>query len=306
MNKKIGFLLLVILIAVGGGLFYFYKDKITTQQQPVVQVETQNQEGVQAPAFSVIDEKDFAGSAATESYKIGSVEFKIYSGSDVTVSPGYFEVYEGTKKVFASQPNYQVGGILAFNFGDNKYAVVKDYSGGAHCCDTDYLFRINKAGEVKFLKAFDMGNATITKDNLLFSGGKLYLVLTDDSFQYFHTAYVNSYFFQQYYRLDGDTVVAANSDFAATLTKAGDDCKAKIAKAPAQPDSDGNYWLNDVVCYIANYTLIGKQATALRDFDGFFNAFFPTGTGKDSFGETITRAALKQEIVDTLKNERFK
>ncbi len=302
MNKLAVFLSVIIFVILGAVILFLYKDKITSPQQPVVQ----NTAPSQQVAFSVLDEKDFSSSNKVETYDMGLVSFKLYPWIDGTNTPGYFEAYQNGIKVFSSKPNYQVGGILVFALGDNKYAAVKDYSGGAHCCDTDYLFRINKAGEVKLIKTFEMGNATITKDNLLFKDGKLYFVLTDDSFQYFHTAYANSYFFQQYYKFDGDSVVAANADFSAQLIKAGDDCKAKIAKDKAQPDDNGNYWLNDVVCYIANYTLVGKQSAALADFNGFFNKFFPTGTGKDSFGETITREKLKQEIVDTLKNERFK
>lgn len=303
MNKKIAFILVIILTAGAGALLYFYKNNITTQG-PVVN--TQDAAQTQQAVLSVLDEKDFGSSNKVETYGMGSISFKLYPWVDGANTAGYFEVYQNGIKIFSSQPNYQVNGILAFVFGENKYVMVKDYSGGAHCCDTDYLFRINKSGEVKLIRTFEMGNATISKENLLAKNNKLYLVLTDDTFQYFHVPFAYSYFFPQYFQLNGDAVTLANNDFADVITKTAEDCKVKVAKAPVQPDEDGNYWLNSAVCYIANYALVGKQATALAEFDGFFNKFFPTGTGKDAFGETITRAGVKKEIDESTKtNDRF-
>lgn len=294
-NKKIVLLAVVVLVVVAGGLLFFYKNKITDQPQPVIQ----NNSQTQSVALSILDDKDFTGSVKTESYKMGSVEFRMYNSADIIKSPGYFEVYEGVKKIFASKPNYKIGGLLAFAFGENTYVVVKDYSGGAHCCDTDYLFRINVDSQVKLIKTFDMGNMTISKDSLLVKNNKLYLALLDDSFQYFHVAYVDSYFFTQYYQLNGDVVVSANKDFAPDLIKTAEDCRDKIIH------DTKDTWLNDFLCYAANYALVGKQDAAMADFNGFFNKFFPSDTGKDAFGEVIKRDALKQEIIDTLKNDRF-
>ncbi len=295
-------LVLIVLLVLAGVVLYFYRNRIDSVNQSANTHQTQ----AQPAAFSVLDDKDFAGSTKVESYKIGTAEFKIYPWNEAANKPGYFEVYQGGKKVFSSDPNYNVGELVAFKLGDNSYAVVDDYSGGAHCCDTDYLFRVNKNNEVKLLKKFDMGNARISKDNLLFKNNTLYISIMDDSFQYFHVPYAMSYFFTQYYRLDGDNVVLANADFKDDIAKIAQDCQAKITKDPAHLDDQQHYWLNDTICYIANSTLIGKGDEALAKFDGYFNHFFPSGTGTDEFGEIIKRGTLKQEITDILKNGRFK
>ncbi len=284
----------MVLIVLAGALLFFYKNNIATQKSGA-----QNEPQNQPAAFSVLDEKDYTALTGMETYEVKSAEFKVYAPKNTLTAPGYFEVYQSGTKVFASDPDYLISGLLSFVFGDTTYVVVKDYSGGAHCCDTDYLFRVNPAGQVKLIKTFDIGNVTISKDSLLLKNNKLYLVLIDDRFQYFHTAYVDSYFFNQYLRLDGDAVYAANQDFAEIIAKTAQDCRAKIA----HDASDA--WLNDFLCYAANYTLIGKQNTALEDFNGFFNQFFPSGSGKDSFGETIQRDTLKQEIIETLQHDRF-
>ncbi|MBX4200653.1 hypothetical protein KW786_00835 [Candidatus Parcubacteria bacterium] len=295
---------LVVLVALAGLVLHFYKASIDSAGKSTNSNQDKNPSA--SAGFSILDDKDFNSSTKMESYKLGDAEFKIYPMDDSTNKGGYFEVYQQSKKVFSSEPNYGIGELVAFKLGENKYVIVDDYSGGAHCCDTDYLFRINKDSQVKLLKKFEMGNARLTKESLLFKNSKLYLVLMDDSFQYFHVPYALSYFFTQYYRLDGDNVVVANSDFKDDLIRTAEACEAKILKDPIKADDQGHYWLNDLICYVTNYTLAGKQADALKKFDGYFNHFYPSGTGKDEFGEVIKRDTLKKEIIDILKDERFK
>jgi len=307
--KKLRIFIIVLLIILAGGLLFFYKNKINT---PAPSNNNQTQVPSQQTDFSVLAEKDFISLTGTESYNLGQVEFVIHAPKDDMQSMGYFEVKQNGVKVFSSEPNYQITGLLSFSFGENKYVVVKDYSGGAHCCDTDYLFRINGQGQVKLIKKFDMGNTTIAKDNLLFKNHKLYFILTDDSFQYFHAPFADSYFFEQYLELRGDDVVLANKDFSSELIGRAEMCTQQLAEDTQAVKSDAtltiNSWLPNALCRITNYTLAGSNL-AWQGFEEYFNVFktaSPTSVQDYLTKKSVDVATLKKEITEILQNERFK
>ncbi len=67
--------------------------------------------------------------------------FKIYPLNIDKNEFGYFEAYNNSEKIYTSGKNYNVNDLFAFEYNKNKYIIVGDYSGGAHCCTTDYIFK---------------------------------------------------------------------------------------------------------------------------------------------------------------------
>ena len=113
---------MVLLLAVIVVLFFSYKK---------IGAPVNNIQPVGNNVFSIIDDKDYAESQSPESYKIGSVEVKLYPqngfGED-NFKPGWFEVYNNGQKVFASNPNFSPEQILVFKYQDNKYSKYANHS----------------------------------------------------------------------------------------------------------------------------------------------------------------------------------
>lgn len=294
-NKKsylIGAVVIILILAAVAGFVYYKND------------------------FKILNENSYWDSNKIESYKLGSVEFKIYpldeSGQDI--KDGFFEVYNNGKKIFSSaDSSWQISGLLAFKFKNNEYVVVGDYSGGAHCCDTDYLFRINSANGVKLIKTFSMGNASINKENLIFKNKNLYLALDDDRFAYFHVSYASSPFFNQYYKIEGDNLVLANNDFKEDYIKVAENCDSDINStfdkmaSSSKEDYFFEDWFSNLVCRTVNYKLAGEDTLAWQGFEDYFKkaGSYSSGYLIDLGGSKVTPAGIKQEIINQLEINKF-
>lgn len=303
MNKKLLIISIVILAGLFAVGFYMMRDK----ENPLVDSQPQNEnQPAQQASFSVLDDKQFLDSDTVESYKLGTAEFKIYPlKEDPTMTGGWFEAINNGQRIFASNPNYRVAGLLTFEFAGSKYVVIRDFSGGAHCCDTDYLFRLSDNNNLKLIKTFDMGNGFIVKDSLVFTNNKLYFKLGDDRFAYFHVPYSASYMFVQYYELKGDQVALANQDFKEELIKNAKECETSLSAMVKKKTNDFEEWFVQLLCYMANYMLAGQEETASQGFDIYFKAFSGEAAVKDSFGTTLEPEKLKKEIFDSLEDKRF-
>ncbi len=311
MSKKgYPFILIIVLLVIFAGLWFFHlknNTKVSSQtvsKAPAPQVNT----------FSILTDTDFSASTTLQHYTLGPVTFSIYPlvQSASAINPGHFEVDDNGQKVFSSTPNYNVNELIAFTYNQNTYVVVDDYSGGAHCCDTDYLFRINPQNQVKLIKTLDMGNNSIIKSSLLFQNNTLYFVLGDDRFAYFHAPFAESYFFSQYYKLEGDNLVLANSDFAAEFTKNAQVCQTNLTQDLANVKSDPTLnldsWIPDLLCKVTSDTLAGNSTLAWQGFENYFAEFgaaSPASVEDYDTQKPVVVANLKKEIMDTLNQQRF-
>src|SRR3989338_1105268 len=148
--------LTVLAVAFLASLFFYARDIKNPKS------ETGNNEMKNEPSvLVVIDEKSYWEELSVQTYSVGNFQFKIYPKKDdgINFSSGWFQIYDGQKEIFSTQPDESdtVSGLLHFLFGENQYVVVKSYSGGAHCCDTDYIFRINGNNELKLIKTWELG-----------------------------------------------------------------------------------------------------------------------------------------------------
>ena len=293
--------LTVLAVAFLASLFFYARDIKNPKS------ETGNNEMKNEPSvLVVIDEKSYWEELSVQTYSVGNFQFKIYPKKDdgINFSSGWFQIYDGQKEIFSTQPDESdtVSGLLHFLFGENQYVVVKSYSGGAHCCDTDYIFRINGNNELKLIKTWELGNATIFKDSLVVKNEKLYFAISDDRFSYFHVPYSGSYFFTQYYQLDGDNITLANGDFKDEFLKNVVACQENLNKDLKAPKNEYYFetWFADLLCYVTSHMLAGNKETALGGFDDYFAKFAYGKTVTDSFNEKLDRETVKQEIIETL------
>jgi len=119
---------------------------------------------------------------------------------------GSFEILrEGRQVYFKKGVKFQVGNII---FGGDKYTnnliqmgrnitgdnepnlVVSEWSGGAHCCFTFYVFQIGS--KFKLLDSVDTRNGSDSDFKDLRGEGKLELVMYDWTFEYWNASFVES------------------------------------------------------------------------------------------------------------------
>jgi len=272
------FLLIVIILAiiVGGGILsyleYFKKEIISLSKFLEIKKPPK--------LYSILDELNFIGEKSVKEYKIGSALFKIFPQLEMNF--GYFEAYNNKgQRIYASQPVYAISNLLSFEYKNNKYIMISEYSGGAHCCFTTYIFMLDTENNLKLIDTLNLGNTSIKRDNLLSKSGKLYLLVYDDRFAYFYTPYAGSYFFKKYYLIEEDKLTIKNSDFKEKYISEAIRCKTelnnqfeKLSKGEIATSSF-SFELSSpyLVCLTANYILAGEEETAWQELHEIYSAY---------------------------------
>jgi len=208
-----------------------------------------------------------------------------------------FAAYNNGEKIYEKplgEASPQSGEISAFEYKNNKYISVSDYSGGAHCCYSHHIFVLTD----KELKLIDIlyGDTGITT-----AGDKVYLSKLDDRFDYFYSSHVGSYFFERYFLVDNNKLIESNFDFQSDYLKKADDCDKKLNEG-LQQNKYPELLFSNLICRVVNYLIVGENDKAWVNFEDYFNkikANPKTETynlkGKDA--ETI-----KAEIIDKMKD----
>lgn len=218
----------------------------------------------------------------TIDYKIDSAEFKIFPLKIKNNEFGYFEAYNKGEKIYTSEKIYSISGFLVFKYKDNKYIIIKEDSGGAHCCFNYYVFLLNEH-ELKLIKIFDLGNGYIPWNRLLEKDNKLYLAVKDDRFAYFHVCFADSYFFNRYYLIKGEELIERNIDFKEELIAEALKCENElneiINNEIINKDAPANYglWMRLFLGKTVNYILAGEPEKAnenLEALEKYYTTFY--------------------------------
>ncbi len=241
--------------------------------------------------YSIIDELNFIEEKSVKEYKIGTAVFKIFP--QIEMNFGYFEAYNNKgQRIYSSEPVYAISDLLSFEYKNNKYIVISEYSGGAHCCFEEYIFMLDTEDNLNLIDTLDLGNASISKDNLLYKDGKLYLVVYDDRFAYFHTSYADSYFFKKYYLIEEDKFIINNLDFKEEYLSEATRCKNELNSydpsfgfEPASPY---------LVCLTANYILAGEEEHAWQELGNIYSA-------NPSLIKWVSEEKFKREIQEKME-----
>lgn len=207
-------------------------------------------------------------------YKIDSAEFKIFPLRIENNEFGYFEAYNKGEKTHISEKGYRISGFLVFKYNGSKYIILKEDSGGAHCCFTDYIFLLNKQ-VLKLIRIFDLGNGW---NSLLEKDNRLYLVVKDDRFAYFHVCFADSYFFNRYFLIEGEEIIERNMDFKDELIAEALKCENELNKIISK-DAPANYglWMRLFLGKTVNYILAGESERAYGNWDAqdkYYTTFY--------------------------------
>ncbi len=296
MNKKVLILIslavgvFVVILAAAGLIFYFF---FYQTERAKIKGREETGEVSDSADFSILEAKEIPF-GEEYSYEIGTAEFVVYPPDLENYQFGYFEVYNRGEKIYASAPLYMVLDILAFEYQGNKYVILSDYSGGAHCCFRDYIFYLTEDDELKFMGSLDLGETHILEESLLVKGKNLYLKIFDDRFAYFYTPYVNSYFFPQYLKVEGDQLTISNTDFQEDYLEQALGCENDLEeKLAEQKTKEFENYSPLLVCITANYLLAGQEKKAWQKFEDY-----SVQVPLDYYGELVNLEQFKQDLIN--------
>ncbi len=249
-----------------GAIGYLAKNKPVKIQQPEVSITPSAEDEI----YSIIETEKMVFSDLNNPFEqaVGTALFKIYPLNIDKNEFGYFEAYNNGEKIYTSGKNYNVNDLFAFEYNKNKYIIVGDYSGGAHCCTTDYIFRLDGENNLKLIDTLPLGNAiSIGENNLLEKDGNLYLEVNDDRFAYFYTSYASSYSFKKYYLIAEEGLILKTEDFKENYTAEALACEKEFGTLVGSDKGKFEIQFPKLLCVTVNNILAGEEEKAWQGFN---------------------------------------
>ncbi len=298
MNKKILILITIVItiiifvLIIGALVFYFFF------YQPDQEKSKDEEKVSDWKNFSILKAGEIPYDEEYR-YEVDTAEFVIYPPDLESFEFGYFEVYNKGEKVYTSTPLYMVLDILAFKYQWNKYIIVSDYSGGAHCCFSEYIFCLGENNELKFIGSLDLGETHILEESLIMKGKNLYIKIFDDRFAYFYTPYVSSYFFSQYLEVEDDQFIINNVDFEKDYLEEAFNCENDLEEQLAEQETEEfeNY-SPLLVCITINYLLAGQEEEAWQKFE-----HYSVQVPLNYYGGLVDLKQFKQDLINLFESE---
>lgn len=295
MNKKILVLITIviaiILFLIVTGLIFYY---LFYYEKPEEEVDLEDED-----SFSIIETEPIPYDDEGEHrFNIGTAEFVVYPPNLETFEFGYFEAYNSGEKVYSTTPLYMITDLLAFEYDGNKYIIISEYSGGAHCCFEEYIFLLDKNNDLELIGILDLGNAHILEDSLFMKDDDLYIKIFDDRFAYFYTPYVSSYFFIQYLKIEQDNLIASNNNFQEDYLKEAIRCENNLKEQLEQEIEEFESYSPLLVCITINYLLADQEQKAWQKFEQY-SVQVPLG----HYGTLVNLEDFKQGLIQLYESE---
>jgi len=282
-------IVVLLILLIGAGIYFFYY-----YQNPDKENDSEDQKEL---GFSII-ETDPIPYDQEYRFNIGKAEFIIYPPDLETFEFGYFEAYNKGEKVYSTEPLYMIMDLLAFQYDSNKYIILGEYSGGAHCCFQNYIFLLDENDDLELIAILDLGEATILEDNIFIKDEDLYIKIFDDRFAYFYTPYVTSYLFAQYLKVEGDKLIESNKDFQKDYLKEAVKCENDLEKELTQGSEEFDSYAPLLTCIAINYLLADQEQEAWQKFEEY-----SVQVPLSYYGTSINLESFKQEIIGLYQSE---
>jgi hypothetical protein len=231
-----------------------------------------------------------------EEYWIGDGKFKVVGKIEENLFPD-IRVYKKDKELMKITKYPHGLGLWCFSYNNYKYVVVEGWTGGAHCCASNYIFAVTPNGELKFIRNITTELGAISLSSLVFKNGKLYIKLTDSRFEYFFGPHPSAFYVDQHFLIDGEKMILDNSEFKEEYIKK--------AKEKTKHCFEVKNWEEQapILCVgelVVNYLLAGEEETSWKIAEKFFNEFPDV---KDADGNKITLEEFRKEIKARLAME---
>jgi len=246
------------------------------KEDPIEIISDKNEILKSAGITNIIEKELLYNSDQAETVEFGSAIFIIYppiNNIGAEQEEGYFEAYQGTNLIYSSDKLNSISNIFSFDYDAGTYIIATAYSGGAHCCFTQYIFYQDNNGKLAPVQEIATNNATISSDSFFVKNNKLYLSIMDDRFAYFYTSYASSYSFNQFYRLNKNNLVLDNSLFKEDFNKEAVRCETDLKTINPSNIYSLEDWFPTLICKVANYWYAGDQNMAWNNFNDYFDKF---------------------------------
>jgi hypothetical protein len=189
-------------------------------------------------------------------------------------------------------------GLFPFIGGEPKQLVVEQYSGGAHCCYSYWIYDLSATPRLVFDNGkYGTGNQLLPVD--IDGDGAFELKHSVMAFDYFHMSHASSVFPQALFAYDkkaGEYRPANQRLQAYSLAGIESDIKElEMLKAQGNPDNDDIYserYFSAVLQVTLKYIYAGKRDEGWS----FFNREYRTHEG-------INKEKMRAEVGETLREE---
>lgn len=253
-----------------------YNDYLAQQKIPL---------GVENKSWQIIDILEPENKKPYYSYKIGTAEFRIYERNEPDKYGSYdwrdrLGVYNNEKEYgnpAVPDPDFFViRKIMALGHGGDRYIFFENWSGGAHCCQDEYVFRLDGDNNLRPIQILSLLDGELSSKSIIKKNGFLYLKLMDYRFRYFHTSFAGSPIFYQYLIIDGDQFIVRNGDFREEYIKQAQKNQAQLddyLKNTKIEDLQFSEWSPLLVEQTVNSLMAGETEKAWSGLDYYFQKF---------------------------------
>lgn len=253
-----------------------YNDYLAQQKIPL---------DIKNKSWQVIDAIEVEHQNPYYSYKIGTAEFRIYKRNEPDEFGSYdwrdrLEVFNKGERLGDPSASpvdfYVISRITALRHNGDRYIFLQNWTGGAHCCQDEYVFRLDKDDSLRAIEILSLLDGELSSENIIQKNGYLYLKLMDLRFRYFHTSFAGSPVFYQYLIINGDQFIIRNGDFKEEYIKQAKidqgelDKYLKNTKIEEMQFPD---WSPFLVQQTVNYLMAGESEKAWSEFDSYFQKF---------------------------------
>jgi hypothetical protein len=175
--------------------------------------------------------------------------------------------------------------LWCFSYKDYKYLVINSYSGGTHCCASNYIFVLKPKNDLKYVSSLMSEHHYLNISTLMIKNNKIYIKFSN-YLGYFRGPYSSGFPIKDYYLLNDDKIIDAHYEFKEEYLK-----KAKQRSKECFSKEE-----SDITCIgevVYNYLRAGEEKIAQETAEKFFNKFPDI---KDGWGNKITLEEFMKEV----------
>ena len=313
-NWKYILITVILAVIVGGGILGyirdFRKEIVSFTHFPEIKKPEKVVEGEEISCISIDENLDlektkeinypFADPETFEhikkEYWIGKGKFKPFEKTEYTME---LRVYNKDEEIMKTYSNWLGTSLWCFSFDNNKYVILRTFTGGAHCCVPNYIFSITPTNELKFIKNIETELDAISLSSLVFRNGKLYIRIRDSRFEYFFGPHPSAFYADEYFLIDEEKVTLDNSGFKEEYVKKAEEKTKDCFEVKNWEEQVPILCIGELV---VNYLLAGEEKIAWETVEKFFTEF---PNLKDNFGNKIMLEDFKKEIEERLARTVF-
>lgn len=238
--------------------------------------------------YRIIESIDIPKSPGEWTYQHDNARFEFHFGNGGEGEEGLLVAFDNRDLIYRSETSGEFVSLLSFEYKDDTYIIITEYSQGEGCCFTEVFFVIND-GSLEYLEEVFTGKYRIDEDGFKIRNGDLYLSYEDGGFAGFSNipfTFSHRMTFTQYLTLNGREIKPSNELFKEEYLKRMRFLQTDVDKLYVDVSDrsveevnekyEGLFhmeWLSFVLGISANCYMGEGEKNALRMFDEYFEKF---------------------------------